>query len=118
MGAIMTKKEAGVAPALEDGGSLEVVRAQAWEVKHKLEQDPDEMAHFVCCRDLEWRKALCGYEEPEMTIAPQATVFCTMCVEVMTAKGGLPWNGNCPVDDQPCPDEEAIDRLIDERTER
>jgi hypothetical protein len=53
-----------------------------------------------------------------MTIAPQATVFCTMCVEVMTAKGGLPWNGNCPVDDQPCPDEEAIDRTIDERTSR
>lgn len=112
----MTEQDAGVAPAVEDGGSLELVLAPAWEIKHKLEQNPDEMAHFVCCRDVDWRKALCGYEEPEMTIAPLATVFCTMCVEVMTAKGGVPWNGNCPVDDQPCPEEDEIDRTIEERT--
>lgn len=112
----MTEQDAGVAPAIEDAGSLELVRSPAWEVKHRLEQNPDEMAHFVCCRDVDWRKALCGYEEPEMTIAPLATVFCTMCVEVMTAKGGVPWNGSCPVDDQPCPEEDEIYRTIEERT--
>ncbi|WP_294568336.1 hypothetical protein [uncultured Arthrobacter sp.] len=114
----MTTKDTDIAPAVEDGGSLEIVRTPAWEVKHKLEQDPNEMAHLVCCRDLDWREAFCGYEEPEMTIAPQATVFCTMCVEVMTAKGGVPWDGKCPVDDQPCPEENAVDRMIDERTAR
>ena len=114
----MTDQDVEIAQTVEDGGTLEVRRTPAWEVKHKLEQNPDEMVHLVCCRDVVWRKAFCGYEEPEMTIATQANVLCTMCVEVMTAKSGVPWDGNCPVDDQPCPDEEAVDKIIDERTAR
>lgn len=60
----MTNKDAEVAPAVEDGGSLELVRAHAWDVKHKLEQNPDEMVHFVCCRDLVWRKLSAAMRSP------------------------------------------------------
>lgn len=48
----MTDQDAEVAPALDDGGTLEVECTPVWDVKHKLEQNPEEMAHFVCCRDL------------------------------------------------------------------
>jgi hypothetical protein len=34
-----------------------------------------------CCRALDWRKAEFGYEEPAAVILPEATTFCTMCVE-------------------------------------
>jgi hypothetical protein len=103
---------------IRDGGAMERVRVPAWEVKYKLDRNPDELAHFVCCRDLDWRKAICGYEEPEAVILANPTTFCTMCVEVIQAHGGVPGSGKCPFDDQPCPDDETVDRTIDERTSR
>lgn len=49
--------------AAEDGGALELVRTPVWEVRYKRGGDPRELAHIVCCRDLDWRQAFCGYEE-------------------------------------------------------
>lgn len=105
---------------MEDGGALELVRVPAWEVKYKLGQDPDELAHLVCCRDLDWRTALCGYEEPdEPVIMTEAKTVCTMCVE---AGGGIDGRAlaerRCPVDDRSCPDDDEVDRMIAERTSR
>lgn len=100
---------------LEDGGTMEIVRIPAWEVKYALGSTPDEVAHVVCCRDLDWRRAFCGYEEPDPVIVPEMTTLCTMCVEAM---GRVPGPGQCPVDDQPCPDDDTIDRMIAERTSR
>lgn len=51
-------------------------------------------------------------------ILPEAATFCTMCVEVIVAHGGVPGSGQCPFDDQPCPDDETVDRMIEERTGR
>jgi hypothetical protein len=112
--------ETGLETTVEDGGTLEIVRVPAWEVKFKHGQDPDELAHAVCCRDLDWRKALCGYEETgDPVIMSEAKSICTMCVE---AAGGVDGRAmterRCPVDDQPCPDDDEVDRLIAERTSR
>lgn len=32
---------------------MELVRVPAWEAKFRLNDDPDELAHVICCRDLE-----------------------------------------------------------------
>lgn len=102
---------------LEDGGSMEL-RVPAWEVKYRMGEDPDELAHFVCCRDLDWRKAACGHEEPDMPILKEAKVLCTMCIEVIRSLGGEPGVPICPYDQQACPGDEEMDRIIDERTSR
>lgn len=35
-------------PALDEGGSLELVRTPAWEAQYRLGQDPREFAHMFC----------------------------------------------------------------------
>ncbi|WP_285247496.1 hypothetical protein [Pseudarthrobacter sp. efr-133-R2A-89] len=114
----MTDTHTEQAGTLEDGGSMELVRVPAWEVKYRMGEDPDELAHFVCCRDLDWRKAACGHEEPDMPIVKEAKVLCTMCIEVIRSLGGEPGVPICPYDQQACPDDEEVDRIIDERTSR
>jgi hypothetical protein len=111
----MTETKGGDAEpsTLGDGGAMELRRAPAWKVKYDWSEDPDEVVHLVCCRDLDWRRALCGYEEPEMTIARDPRILCSMCMEVFGRELGP---GPCPIDDQPCPDDDEIDRIIDERT--
>lgn len=61
---------------------------------------------------MDWGKAMCGYEDPDPAIMSEATAsICTMCVE---AGGGGPdgpmATRHCPVDGQPCPDDETMDR--------
>jgi hypothetical protein len=116
----MTDKSAIPGSALPAGGTLEIVRVPAGEEKYTISQNPDELAHFICCRDLVWR-AVCGYEESEQSIIPEvtdATTICTMCVEVVGGLGGALASRQCPFDDQPCPDDETIDRMIAERVSR
>jgi len=76
--------------------------------------DEDGIAHIVCCREPSWEIAFCG--EPNEVIALNATVVCTLCIEV--AKSRHPgWNmyadpPMCPNDATPCPDEHEIDLRI------
>lgn len=114
----MTETSTDTQAPLEDGGSLELVHVPAWEAKHRIVENPDEVAHLVCCRDMDWRKAVCGHEDTEAEIAMSADVFCTMCVEVWISHGTEPGSGTCPFDDQPCPDDEELDRIIRERVSR
>lgn len=100
---------------LPDGGAMELVRVPAWEAKFRLNDDPDELAHVICCRDLEWRKAACGYEESDPSIMMEANVICTMCIEAIGGLGALA-EGRCPYDDQPCPDDETLNQIIKDRT--
>ncbi|MGY3380225.1 hypothetical protein ACVWYS_002182 [Arthrobacter sp. TE12231] len=95
---------------LEDGGALELVHIPAWEARYTLGQDPDELAHMVCCRDLDWRKTFCGHQEAEPVILQEATTLCTMCVEAVGGPGSPIFSRSCPFDNQPCPDEEELDR--------
>lgn len=106
------------APALEDGGALELVRVPALDTKYKAGQDDGKVAHMFCCRDMDWSKAACGYEDPDPTILYEATNPCTMCVEVAGGPDGPLASRLCPFDDQPCPDDETLDRMIAERTAR
>lgn len=69
---------------------------------------------MVCCRDLDWRKALCGYVEEEPNLMTVVETLCTMCVETAAAMGSR----QCPIDNQECPPEEEIDRMIAELASR
>jgi hypothetical protein len=91
------------ASTLEDGGALELVRTPAWEAQYRLGQDPKELAHMFCCRDMDWGKAMCGYEDPDPDIMYEAAgSICTMCVEasggpdgpMATRRQGTPASGN------------------------
>lgn len=53
-----------------------------------------------------------------MPILKEAKVVCTMCVEVIRNLGGEPGVPVCPYDQQACPDDEEMDRIIEERTSR
>lgn len=97
---------------------LEQVRVPAWEVKYNLSDNPEELTHVVCCRDLDWRKALCGYVEEEPNIMTVVETLCTMCVETAEAMGAAMGSRQCPIDNQECPPEEEIDRMIAERASR
>ncbi|MBT2512797.1 hypothetical protein [Arthrobacter sp. ISL-30] len=59
-----TKGDAEKPSTIGEGGAMEIVRVPAWQVKYDWSEDPDEVVHLVCCRDLDWRRAMCGYEEP------------------------------------------------------
>jgi hypothetical protein len=77
---------------LEDGGALELVRTPAWEAQYRLGQDPKELAHMFCCRDMDWSKAMCGYEDPNPAIMYEpAGSICTMCVWRPAAARTVPW---------------------------
>ena len=111
----MTETNTENVPALEEGGTAELVRVPAWDVEYKLGQDDGEIAHMFCCRDLDWRKAVCGYEDPDPVIMHEATNICSMCVEAGGGPDGPMASRQCPFDDRPCPDDETIDRMIAER---
>ncbi|WP_120520354.1 hypothetical protein [Arthrobacter celericrescens] len=112
----MADAAAGNPQAVDDGGTPELTRVPAWEVKYRRGQNPDELAHLVCCRDLDWRRAFCGYEDPDPAVLLESNNVCAMCIE---AAGGMEGPaatlGICPVDDRPCPDDETLRRIIDER---
>lgn len=112
----MTKTTVTSLPTLEDGGAMEVVRAPAWDAKYQFGRDQGDVAHVFCCRDLNWSKTLCGYEDPNPVILHEAKNICTMCVESARAADGSIASAQCPIDGQPCPDEETIERMIAERT--
>ncbi len=86
----------------------------AQEPRFALTTEAEAIAHLVCCRDANWEIAFCG--EPNEHIAVNATVVCTLCIEV--AKRRAPaWDmfadpPICPNDGQPCPDEHEIDLRI------
>lgn len=73
---------------IEDVGSLEQFRVPALEAKYKMSENPEEMAHLVCCRDIEWRRGFCGYIEEDPNLIPDPTNVCTMCVETVESMGG------------------------------
>lgn len=111
-------KETRTDTAVDDAGTLELVRTPAWEVKFKRGDDPGLFAHIVCCRDLDWRRSFCGFQDPDPVIMMDASNLCTMCIEAVGGLDGPLAHGQCPVDDQPCPPEEEIDKIIEERTFR
>lgn len=114
----MTERTTGDPLAVEDAGKLEQVRVPAWEVKHNLSDNPEELTHLVCCRDLDWRKALCGYSEEEPHLMTVVETFCTMCVETAARMGAPMGSRQCPIDNHECPPEEEVDRMIAERVSR
>lgn len=114
----MTETSIGDHRTTEDARSREQVSVPAWEAKFKLSENPEEFAHLVCCRDLDWRQALCGYVEEDPTLMYEAENICTMCVDTATRMGAALDSGQCPIDNQRCPPEEEIDKLIAERASR
>lgn len=84
------------------------------EPRLSLSTEGDVISHLVCCRDDSWEVALCG--EPSDRIDMNATMVCTLCLEV--AKTRCPgWDMYadptiCPNDGEPCPDEHEIDLRI------
>lgn len=105
-------------PTHENGGAMELVRVPAWAAPYKLGQDEGEVAHMFCCRDLDWSKTVFGHEDPDPVIMHEATNVCTMCVEAAGGTDGPITSAQCPFDDQPCPDDETINRMIAKRTAR
>lgn len=96
-------------------GTLEVLPGPGAteEGRNELIANPDEITHFVCCRDPEWRVAFCGAEEDKVN--PAAENFCTMCVEVALSR--VPdlfqrEHSLCPMDLQPCPDAHDVELEI------
>ena len=51
--ATMTDTTTQGSPAFDDAGTLELVKVPAWEARHKRHENPEELSHLVCCRDLE-----------------------------------------------------------------
>ncbi|GAA1165826.1 hypothetical protein GCM10009664_37190 [Kitasatospora gansuensis] len=83
----------------------------------RLNADPDDIGHLVCCRDPSWRTAFCGIDSDTINLA--VTTVCTMCIEQAEAMrpGFLAELGtNCPVDGHPCPDEHETDLRIAQET--
>jgi hypothetical protein len=84
------------------------------EPRFALTSTGDEIAHVVCCREADWSIAFCG--EPNDRIDLNATVVCTLCIEV--AKGRHPAGDMyadppiCPNDGEPCPDDHEVDLRI------
>lgn len=86
--------------------------------KPRLIARPEEITHIVCCRDAEWHKGLCGFEDDDLSINPAAEMICTMCLEVAeTMRPGWIAAAVCPLDGIPCPDEHEIDLRIASETE-
>jgi hypothetical protein len=101
--------------AVEQAGSLELIRVPAWEAKYSLSDNPEELAHLICCRDLEWRRALCGYVEEDPKLLHDSENICTMCVETVERLGVSLGDRQCPVDQRECPPDDEVHRMIDER---
>lgn len=84
-----------------------------------LRNADDEVAHIVCCREPEWRVALCGEAGDSINLTPQ--MVCTICMEVALQRLPTFLENDptlCPVDHQPCPDEHEIDlRILREVTD-
>lgn len=68
------------ASPIEDGGSIELVRLPAWKARFRRGDNPDELAHFACCRDSGRRKALCGYEATEDDVVLSVYSMFAPCV--------------------------------------
>lgn len=81
---------------VEDAGSRELPRVPAWEAKYRLSDNPEELAHLICCRDLEWRRALCGYVEEDPKLMHESQNMCTMCVETSRGWGWSLGTGSAP----------------------
>ena len=104
--------------ATDDAAVAEKTRVPAWEAKYKWSDNPEEVTHLVCCRDLDWRKALCGYVDEEPNLKTEFENICTMCVETVEQMGAPMGSRQCPIDNQECPPEEEIQRMIAERVSR
>lgn len=83
----------------------------------RLDANPDEIGHLVCCRDPSWRTSFCGAENETINVAVE--MICSMCMERVEAM----WPGwredpemFCPVDGQACPDEHTTGRRITRET--
>lgn len=44
--------------------------------------------------------------------------ICTMCVETALKMGAVIGSRTCPIDNQECPPDDEVDRMIAERTSR
>ncbi|MGK3957514.1 hypothetical protein ACLKOZ_15145 [Arthrobacter sp. R4] len=114
----MTQTSTDNPQTVEDGGSMELVQIPAWQAKYKLNENPEDFAHMVCCRDLDWRRAICGYVEEDPSIMHYSLNVCTMCVETAERMGVTVGDRQCPIDNRACPDDEEVDRMIAERTSK
>jgi hypothetical protein len=101
--------------AIEEAGSMDVGRGPAWDAKDKLSENPGELDHLVCCRDVEWRRALCGYIHEDPSQLHDSDTVCTRCIETAESMGTVPGDRQCPIDKHPCPDEVELQRMIDDR---
>lgn len=90
-------------------------RGPGREATYGLIENPGKLDHLVCCRDVEWRRALCGYIAKDPSLLHDSDTGCTRCIEVAGSMGGDPGNQQCPLDNKPCPDEAEMQRMMNER---
>ncbi len=93
---------------------MELDSGPAAEAQRKPSESPGELDHLVCCRDLEWRRALCGYINDGPSLLHDSDSVCTRCIETAEGMGAVPRDRQCPIDNHPCPDEAELQRMIDE----
>ena len=94
---------------------MELGSGPGWKAQQKLSENPGELDHLVCCRDLEWRRALCGYIAADPSSLHASDNVCRMCIETAGSMDDVPGDRQCPIDNHPCPDEAEIERMIGER---
>lgn len=112
----MTGTSAVNPKAAGTAGPAELGRGPARGATSNLNENPGKLDHLVCCRDAEWRRALCGHVENEPALLHDSDIVCTGCIKAAEGMGVLPGHRQCPVDNNPCPDEAELQRMIDERT--
>ena len=93
---------------------MELCSGPAREAKHKLSENQGELDHLVCCRDLKWRRALCGYIAEDPSLLYDSVNVCTVRIQTAESMEAVPGDRQCPIDNHPCPDEAEIQRVIDE----
>ncbi|MGF9648678.1 hypothetical protein AAIH32_11920 [Pseudarthrobacter oxydans] len=94
---------------------MELGLSPARAATYSLIENPGKLDHLVCCRDVEWRHALCGYIAKDTSLMHDSDIVCTGCIEAAEGMGALPGDRQCPLDNRPCPDEAEMQRMIDER---
>jgi hypothetical protein len=104
-------------PETEPHGDLAFVAQST--ARLGLRNADDQVAHVVCCREPEWRVALCGEPGDSINLTPQ--MVCTMCLEIVLQRLPSFFDNDptlCPMDHRPCPDEHEVDlRILREVTD-
>jgi hypothetical protein len=94
---------------------MELGRGPVRAATYNVRENPGKLDHLVCCRYVEWGRALCGYTGKDPSLLHDSDIVCTGCIEAAESMGALPGARRCPIDKHPCPDEAEMQRMVDER---